>query len=633
MDAIEPEYRSVNVAGMCHFARLTPMRLKDGPPLNTRSRHKPGLLLSSGFPLYLQRLMNHPLADKAATASELQLTVLVVDDVPVIRLVLTQHVQSLGHRVVQAGSGQEAIDCLRSQDIDLVLLDLQMPDMSGFEVMRWMKDMLRDRWRPVIVISTHDTEAPVLQALECGADDYMSKPVHQRILSAKLRNFSSRVAAQRANATLLRCVEQQREELQERVDREAWVGARIQGVLLMGNLAQAAGGFELAARAEAAKSVNGDFMDVLPMADGSVDIVLGDVMGKGLLAALMGAEVKQQISRTLVEQVAQVAQAGQTLPSLPSPAAIVNSIHRALTPKLIALESFVTLVYLRLNRARQELTVVSCGHLPPVRLHSGQAMRLGNAQLPMGILESEHYLESRHAFLPGDALLMTSDGLIEAQSVSGDFYGQDRLDARGRAAHAFCATPSGLLEAVRSDVAAFCDSPSLLDDLTMMVVTAPVQPPDDPHRLSLRLPRELDALDALRSAVTSFLLSAGQDDVATGRVNLVLVELFTNIVRHSTVRYAHAIVEIRLQLEGQPAPEVAVLLESAGPPFEPPAVQTPAPEPSLQREGGYGLHIVQALTHDLLHTHAHGINQLRCRVPLAQSDDTCCGVRGCNSEH
>lgn len=581
-----------------------------------------------------QPRLTAPTIQHAPPGDDHRLTVLVVDDVSVIRMVLAQHVQSLGHQVVQASSGQEAIDCLRSRDIDLVLLDLQMPDMTGFEVMRWMQNMLRDRWRPVIVISTQDTAAPVLQALECGADDHMSKPVHQGILSAKLRNFSSRLAAQRANATLLRCVDQQREELQERVDREAWVGARIQGVLLMGNLAQAAGGFEFAARAEAAKGVNGDFMDVLPMADGSVDIVLGDVMGKGLLAALMGAEVKQQISRTLVEQVAQAGQA------LPSPAAIVNSIHRALTPKLIALESFVTLVYLRLNRARQELTVVSCGHLPPVRLHGLSATRLGNAQVPMGILEDEHYLESSHAFLPGDALLIASDGLIEAQSLTGDFYGQDRLDARGRAAHAFCVTPGGLLEAVRSDVASFCDSPSVLDDLTMMVVTSPEDPPAracsgsmPTQRLSLRLPRELDALNTLRNAVTGFFQAAGQNDLAIGRVNLVLVEVFTNIVRHSPVRYAHAIVEVRLQLELQTTAEVTMLLESAGPPFEPPAANTPAPEPSLQREGGYGLHIVQALTQDLQHAHAHGINQLRCRVSLAQSDDTCCGVHGCNPEH
>lgn len=610
-----------------------------------RTRVQASCRLSSSFPLRFQHLMNLlPVKLPAPTPAppawaELQLTVLVVDDVPVIRIVLGQHVQSLGHRVVQASSGQEAIDCLRTQDIDLVLLDLQMPDMTGFEVMRWMQEMLRDRWRPVIVISTHDTEAQVLQALECGADDYMTKPVHQRILSAKLRNFSSRVAAQRTNAELLRCVDHQREELQERVDRETWVGARIQSVLLMGNLVQAAGGFEFAARAEAAKGVNGDFMDVLPMVDGSVDIVLGDVMGKGLLAALLGAEVKQQISRTLVEQVAHVAQAEQ---ALPSPAAIVNSIHRALTPKLMALESFVTLVYLRLNHARQELTVVNCGHLPPVRLHQGKAIRLGNAQVPMGILEREEYLESRHDFLPGDALLISSDGLIEAQNRAGDFYGQDRLDARGRAAHAFCATPGGLLEAVRSDVAVFCDATSVLDDLTMMVVASPADLPLDapdtqaPHRLSLRLHRDLGALDDLRSAVTHFLEATGQNELAIGKVNLVLVEVFTNIVRHSVVRYAHALVEIRLTLELEPGPAVVLLIESAGPSFAPPAPDAPdapMPEPSLQREGGYGLHIVQALSHDVQHSHAHGINQLRCRVALAHSDDSYCSINGCNSKH
>lgn len=538
--------------------------------------------------------------------TEMSLRVLVADDDALMRWVIEDHLKELGHTVVQAANGRDAIAILEQQQIDLVLLDLLMPEHDGFEVLSWMRANYPDRWCPVIVISAHDEEDLILKALSAGADDYMTKPVHHRILIGKINNFRDRLKIQRTNESLLEFVEKQKSELQERIDLESWVAGRIQSVLLMSNLRQSPNGLSIAARAEAATSVNGDFMDVFSLTPHIVDIVLGDVMGKGVLAALMGAEVKQQIARTLVEQMALSGQ------SLPSPQDVVNSAHQSLTPKLIELESFVTLVYLRLNTASQEVTVVSCGHLPPLLLSSDCAIELAESQLPMGILTSETYIQTQHPFLPGDALLLCSDGLVEAQNPQSELYGLVRLAAVGQVAHEFCQTPGALLEAVRTDLSEFCESRRVVDDLTMMVIHAPLPIVENPLQIcKLSVERRLNELTALRQKISQFLLENRYPETLIDNVNLVVVELMTNIIRHSDAGFPDAFVE--LELTAKPN-GVDLVIESTGPKFDPPE-NPDLPEVSLHTEGGFGLFIVHSLTQNLTYQHLLGINQIKAHIP------------------
>jgi serine phosphatase RsbU (regulator of sigma subunit)/anti-sigma regulatory factor (Ser/Thr protein kinase) len=481
-----------------------------------------------------------------------------------------------------------------------------MPEHDGFEVLTWMRSSYPDRWCPVIVISAHDEEDLILKALSAGADDYMTKPVHHRILIGKINNFRDRLKIQRTNESLLEFVEKQKAELQERLDFESWVAGRIQSVLLMSNLRQSPNGLSIAARAEAATGVNGDFMDVVPLTPDIVDIVLGDVMGKGVLAALMGAEVKQQIARTLVEQMALSRQ------TLPSPQDVVNSVHQILTPKLIELESFVTLVYLRLNTASKEVTVVSCGHLPPLLLSSASSVELAESQLPIGILTNEIYLQTKYPFLPGDALLLCSDGLVEAQNPQSELYGHERLATVGKTAHDFCQTPGALLEALRTDLSEFCESRRVLDDLTMMVIHAPFLISEKRTQVcKISVERNLTALTALRQNISQFLLKNHYPESLIDNVNLVVVELMTNIIRHSEAGFPNALIELELTAQKH---GIDMVIESTGPEFSPPE-NPDLPDLSLQTEGGFGLFIVHSLTQNLTYQHLLGINQIKAHFP------------------
>ena len=112
--------------------------------------------------------------------------VLIVDDLSTNRLVLAQHVQSLGHHVSAAGGGREALEMLRSQSFDLVLLDVLMPEMDGYAVLEQIKADPGLQAIPVVMISAVDEMASVVRCIERGAEDYLPKPFNQTLLRARI---------------------------------------------------------------------------------------------------------------------------------------------------------------------------------------------------------------------------------------------------------------------------------------------------------------------------------------------------------------------------------------------------------------------------------------------------------------
>jgi signal transduction histidine kinase len=136
------------------------------------------------------------------TLTRSPLQILVVDDIRESLLALSALVTELGDVAVGVHSGHAALEVLRRQPIDLVLLDLLMPDMDGFEVTRRMQELTVGRWLPVIVTSSMQGEEHFIHALENGADDYLQRPVSPVLLQAKLRHYA-RVLALHARLSLL----------------------------------------------------------------------------------------------------------------------------------------------------------------------------------------------------------------------------------------------------------------------------------------------------------------------------------------------------------------------------------------------------------------------------------------------
>jgi predicted ester cyclase len=204
----------------------------------------------------------------------------------------------------------------------------------------------------------------------------------------------------------------------ERIEQELRVARRIQQALLPETIPQL-DGWEIAQYYQPAREVGGDFYDFLLLADGSVGVVIGDVSGKGIPAAVLMAST-QSVLRA-------VSQRGD--PTSPTPGQVLAEANKVLCTYLPA-NMFVTCFYAILDPESGRLSYANAGHtLPYCRRHDGdrEAYELMAQGMPLGLMPGMSYEEKETALLPGDSALFCTDGLVEAHDPKGEMFGSPRL--------------------------------------------------------------------------------------------------------------------------------------------------------------------------------------------------------------
>ncbi|WP_295536132.1 PAS domain S-box protein [uncultured Pseudacidovorax sp.] len=411
---------------------------------------------------------------------------------------------------------------------------------------------------------------------------------------------------------------QSREDLRAARQRELQIGARIQASLLVAAPALELPGLWLSSFNQASQHIDGDFFEAMRPGPQCVDLIAGDVMGKGVNAALLGAAVKMQFSRSLVELMMQPA--AREAP--PSPAAIVNAVHDAMTPHLQALETFVTLAYVRIDLARGLLTWCGCGHEEVVHVGPGGAIGLlRNQHPPLGVLAHMQFTQQSRPLAAGDALLLHSDGLCDARRPDGERVGVQQVHGAFRRLAGRHATPGALLHRLRQLLLAGTE---LTDDVTLAAVR--VGEPAQAGR-RIELPPGTPAIARLRALVEQGLAEAGARGVAADLFTVAVVEAFTNIVRHSRGLLPQAPVEALVQRRSG---ALVVELVYIGEPYTPPA-QPPITQFDDYPEGGFGLTIIRKACDRVDHLHHDGVNTVRLAHWL--DDEAACAAESLQSRH
>ncbi len=136
-----------------------------------------------------------------------KMKVLAVDDNRTNLHILQVFLKKLGHDVILAENGEEALRRFETQAPDLILLDIMMPVMDGFEAARRIKAMTRERWTPIIFLSALNRDENLVEGLDAGADDYLTKPINFVVLEAKLRSMQRALSMQQASFDSLRRVQ------------------------------------------------------------------------------------------------------------------------------------------------------------------------------------------------------------------------------------------------------------------------------------------------------------------------------------------------------------------------------------------------------------------------------------------
>jgi sigma-B regulation protein RsbU (phosphoserine phosphatase) len=373
-------------------------------------------------------------------------------------------------------------------------------------------------------------------------------------------------------------------ELAQAREREAEIGFKIQQNLLLDQPPADLPGLRVAALTIPSQRIDGDFYIFIRHDDSSLDVIVGDVMGKGIPAALLGAATKSHFLKALSDLMG-TSKNGQ----LPEPREIVMLAHAQLVRHLIGLDSFVTLCYARLDVNRRILDLVDCGHTGIVHWHAktGACEVLHGDNLPLGVREGEIYDQISIPFEPGDSLFFYSDGITETRSPAGEFFGEERLQAYIKVNGHL--EPAALVEGIRKAVFGFSESTRLSDDLTSVAIK--VEERQAPlMRQEIDLRSDLKELPRTREFVRTFCsnLPGGRlDEESVAALELAVNEAASNIMKHAY----HGRSDQSIHLEGEAfSDRVTIQLHHFGDPFDPSIVSPPPLDGS--RDSGFGAYII-----------------------------------------
>ncbi len=341
-------------------------------------------------------------------------SILVVDDNESNRDMLSRRLQRRGYTVEAAEDGRRALQMIDAHSFDLILLDIMMPEVNGYQVLEALKSDDALRHIPVLMISAVDDLDSVVRSIELGADDYLPKPFNPTLLHA------------RVEASLAKKHLYDRERLYaQSLERELEIGRQIQQGFLPAEL-PAPPGWEIAARFQPASQVAGDFYDAFELPTGHIGLVLADVCGKGVGAALFMA-----LFRSLLRAHAEQSSISASGPP-PSDKAV-------LTEAMTATNGYVTRVHKKahvfasvffglLDPDDGVLHYLNAGHIPPVVIgQQGALTRLPVTGPALGLMKNAPFGVSEVALEPGEVFVAFTDGATEARNEKRDFFTEERL--------------------------------------------------------------------------------------------------------------------------------------------------------------------------------------------------------------
>lgn len=395
------------------------------------------------------------MAEGDANASE-SARILVVDDTEANRDILVRRLQREGHRAETAENGRVALALLEQEAFDLVLLDVMMPVMDGFELLEHLKADEALKHLPVIMISALNDSENMARGIAMGADDYLPKPFNRDILKA------------RVGASLARKRLHDREQMYARaLEREFEIARNIQSEFLPGRLPEP-GGIELAAWFQPARRVSGDFYDAFALdGDGGqrIAVVIADVCDKGVAAALFMA-VCRSLLRALSERI---------LVNGGDPGAQARQLIKAVNDYSArthdAASMFTTLFFGIVDVQSGNLVYVNGGHEPPLLTGaSGVRVELAPTGPAVGMLPDLDFGVRTETVNPGETLVLYTDGVTDAHDDGGTRFSRRRLLK-------LVAEPvpsaQAMVGRIRDAVQAHARDVPQFDDITLLVVHRP----------------------------------------------------------------------------------------------------------------------------------------------------------------
>ncbi|MDZ7292002.1 MAG: SpoIIE family protein phosphatase [candidate division KSB1 bacterium] len=378
--------------------------------------------------------------------------ILVVDDEPDLELLISHHYKKrVRDNELQFSFAQNGVQALQKLqaggEVDVVLTDINMPEMDGLTLLVKLNEhypLLR-----TVIISAYGDMANIRKALNHGAFDFVTKPIDFDDLDATLdKTIQESKARKQAVKDHDQLVALQRELDLARHIQKSMVPKIFPPFPERKE-------FEIHAEMIPAREVGGDFYDFFLIDDARLGVVIGDVSGKSVPAALFMA-----VSKTVLKSTA--------LKGLP-PEECLQQVNRILCLESVE-EMFVTVFYGILNFRTGEVTYCNGGHNPPYLLRNDGHVEITNKTdgLLLGIHENWSYRAKRITLQPGDGLILYTDGVTEALSHENNQYTEARLATYLK--HCNGSAPPDIIRGLVEEVRQFSGDAQQADDITILAL-------------------------------------------------------------------------------------------------------------------------------------------------------------------
>jgi len=336
--------------------------------------------------------------------------VLIVDDDSVNRMILEGMLVNQGHQVIQAENGQLAIDSYIENKPEMVLMDIMMPVMNGYEATKAIKELAGDDFVPIIVLTAMTDEDELVKCVHSGADDFLTKPFSHVVLMAKIKalcrmqDLYKTISVQRDEIELNRQILQEEQEQASKIYKRMTTKDEIDGLTLRHHMSPMS-------------LFNGDMLLSAKGPDGTIFVFLTDATGHGLPAAL-GAFPVRDIFYTMVDKGCSAIE-------------IIEELNRKLV-EILPTEFFLCGTMLVIPPDSSTCLVWN-GGMPDVVLYRPEENQIvttiKSGNLPLGIASQAQFSAKLTEITVNedDSIIMYSDGITEAQNKEGSYFGEKRF--------------------------------------------------------------------------------------------------------------------------------------------------------------------------------------------------------------
>jgi len=350
--------------------------------------------------------------------------VLVVEDSPAERFLLSERISKLGYKVIQAEDGIEAIVQLQQNNVSIVVSDWIMPGVSGIELCQEIKNRNFDD--PYFILLTgKDSIEDLVQGMEAGADDFIAKPCNSNELRVRLK-AGERVMEMRES------LENKNNELKKFIKREKAFNKRTRNDLcvasdmilnLLPDTSKKINNIGVSGYFSPASEIGGDFYNYFPLDDDHVGFYILDVCGHGIASALFSFT----LARTILPYPKEISFLYEG-DKIKKPSEVVQYLNNYFNNKNPN-DQYFTMVYGVLNINNGVGSFCQAGHPAPTIVgNDGKITQLGGSGFPVGLLPGVTYEDTDFILDINSRLVLTSDGLIECFNQDGEQFGSSNLE-------------------------------------------------------------------------------------------------------------------------------------------------------------------------------------------------------------